>query len=276
MTDIALRPFTIDDLDAAVVLSEAERWPHRREDWAMLAGLSQGVVAVEGARVVGTAFLTPYGPDDGTVDMIIVDKALRGRGLGRRLVETVMSSVEGRRLRLVATADGLPLYRKLGFVDTGAISQHQGLAAATDAPEDVETSAPADRDAILALDHAAYGADRGDLLRHLLADGEALVLRDHDGVSGFAIARRFGRGVVVGPIVAPNVEAAQRLLAAHFATRTGAFLRVDTPTKTGLGPWLAERGLAQTGDGVAMLRGQTPERAASGPRTFALASQAFG
>lgn len=60
MSDILLEPFSDAHLEAAVRLSQAEKWPHRAEDWAMVVAASQGFVATTDERVVGTAFTTPF------------------------------------------------------------------------------------------------------------------------------------------------------------------------------------------------------------------------
>lgn len=276
MPAVQIRPFTADHLEAAVVLSGKEGWPHRTEDWALNAGLSHGYVAVADGRVVGTAFCTPFGDDVAMLDMIIVDETMRGRGLGRRLVETVIEAAGGRSLRLTATMAGLPLYSKLGFAEAGEILQHQGEVVAVAPPAGVVDANAEDGAAILALDRQAFGADRGRLFERLLDQGEAVVTREGGRLTGFAICRPFGRGAVVGPVVAPDGETARRLLAAHLSLRPGCFLRVDTPAETGLGPWLAERGLAHVGGGTTMTRGARPRIETSSARIFALTSQALG
>jgi hypothetical protein len=50
MTSIELVDFTPEHLEGAMLLSSQARWPHRREDWAMMLALSAGVVALEGDR----------------------------------------------------------------------------------------------------------------------------------------------------------------------------------------------------------------------------------
>jgi hypothetical protein len=55
MTRYSFHPFTSDHLDAAHGLSQAASWPHRRDDWQMLLGLSSGVVALRD----GVAFFAP-------------------------------------------------------------------------------------------------------------------------------------------------------------------------------------------------------------------------
>jgi hypothetical protein len=60
-----------------------------------------------------------------------------------------------------------------------------------------------------------------------------------------------------------------------IAQAAGRFLRVDTPTASGLAPWLAAWGMAHAGGGIQMRRGGSA--AVAGPlEAFALAAQALG
>jgi GNAT superfamily N-acetyltransferase len=260
-------------LDGAVALSRAEGWPYRPEDCALILGLSRGIAALDGDRLIGTALATPFEPA-GTLSMIIVARDWRNRGLARAMLERLMDG-DPRQWRLIATADGLPLYRKLGFVETHRIVQQQGPVAAIAAPEGVTWAEPDDTNAIAALDRAATGMDRAGLVEALAGAGRLAVIRDAGGLAGYAALRPFGRGEVAGPVVARDADDARRLLAFLFAGRPGAFLRVDTPEASGLGDWLAAQGLAPVGGGIAMTRGWAPA-AASEFQSFALAAQALG
>ncbi|MCM8735307.1 GNAT family N-acetyltransferase [Azospirillum sp. A1-3] len=252
----------------------------------MTLALSQGLVAVdaeapEGAHVVGTVLMTPYGEDAATINMVIVDEGWRGQGLGRRLMDEAMALAEDRPLRLVATTDGLPLYEKLGFREVGTVLQHQGEGGPVPpfATEDVTPAGANDRTAIAALDWQAFGADRGLLLERFAELGSFTLLRRNGNPVGFAALRDFGRGQVIGPAVAPDVDGAKALIGPIIAANPSKFLRVDTTADTGLGPWLADCGLRHVGGGIAMRR---PAPTASAPAaaapvsTFALASQALG
>jgi Acetyltransferase (GNAT) domain len=101
------------------------------------------------------------------------------------------------------------------------------------------------------------------------------VLERAGGLAGFAALRPFGRGEVIGPVVAGNADDAKALITSFLALRDGAFVRLDTDVTTGLGPWLVEQGLAHVDGGIAM---QRPVVATSVPRftTFALTGQALG
>ncbi len=118
---IELTTFGPEYLEAAIRLSRHAGWPHRLEDWQMALALSEGIVAVEDGRVVGTVLVTPYKRDCATINMVIVDEAVRGRGLGRKLMDAAFRIASDRPLRLVATAEGLPLYEKLGFGESDAV-----------------------------------------------------------------------------------------------------------------------------------------------------------
>lgn len=275
---IDLATFEESHLDGALLLSREAGWPHRREDWALVLSLSHGFVALQGDTVVGTAMLTPFGDAVATVNMVIVSSAMRGRGLGRRLMDAALAAAGTRECRLVATAEGLPLYEKLGFRSTHEISQHQGVvgqAAGLPAPG-ISWADPADFTALAELDRAALGLDRRPLLRLLTAAGRLAVLRERGRVTGYGALRLFGRGEVAGPVIAGSEQAAQAILSFFIAARPGAFLRVDTPSFAGLSPWLVAQGFAEVGGGIAMRRGNTASPPAGPRKPFALASQALG
>jgi predicted N-acetyltransferase YhbS len=269
--------FGPEHLEGAFLLSQQTGWPHRVDDWRMALALSAGFAALadQGNRVVGTVLVTPYQNDAATINMVIVEAASRGRGLGRRLMEAALALAGDRALRLVATEDGLALYEKLGFHKTGAIAQHQGRARSVPVAAGIRPSLPADIPAIAELDRMAYGADRTRLISHLAEIGRFAVLDRGDGLAGFSALRPFGRGEVVGPVVAGDADEAKALIAHFLASRTGALVRLDTDVTTHLGSWLAAQGLDQVDGGIAMRR---PVVASPAPpvTAFALANQAFG
>jgi GNAT superfamily N-acetyltransferase len=263
-------------LDGAVDLSRAAGWPHRRDDWALSLSVSTGVVALDGMRVVGTALMTPFGAASATINLIIVDQQLRGRGLGRRLTAAALTLAGDRTCRLVATADGLPLYEKLGFKATQEIYQHQGFVEVSQPLVGFEWAEKTSLPDLVALDRLAYGGDRQALLGQIAATGQFAVVRRAGAISGFAAVRPFGRGQVIGPVVAPDEEIARQLIRFVAASREGQFLRIDVPGDGGLSHWLEGLGFSHVGGGMAMTRGESRSRQPRATQTFALASQAFG
>jgi len=267
-TAIDLVPFIERHLPGALALSQAVGWPHRAEDWALSLSVSQGVAAVEGGRIVGTALCSLHGPV-ATLNMIIVADAMRGRGLGRQMMQRLIALAGDREMRLIATEEGKPLYRKLGFEECAQIVQLQGGAQAA-RPERPVQVGPVDPDTLAAMDRAASRMDRAPLLASIASRGVTLSTE-----GGFALLRAFGRGHVLGPVVARDAAAARSLMAAGATQMDGQFLRVDVIAAHGLAPYVETLGLSPVGGGTAMVQSPRP-RAESEYHTHALISQALG
>jgi GNAT superfamily N-acetyltransferase len=273
---ISLEPMEVEHLDGAVLLSREMGWPHRREDWELVLSVSEGIVALRDGRVVATTMMTPFGSDAAAINMVIVEKAMQGRGLGRKLMNAALEKAGARNARLVATKEGLPLYEKLGFVAVGEIGQYQGKALKAEAPANVFWARDDEHERISALDHAACGLDRSKLMSILREIAQFAVIRERGEVAAFAGLRAFGRGLVIGPLAATSDAQAKDLIQFMLSHHEGAFVRLDTERSNGLGAWLSERGLVHVGGGVPMRRGLKAERAETPYRTFALVNQALG
>jgi GNAT superfamily N-acetyltransferase len=273
---ISLEAMETEHLDGAVLLSREAGWPHRREDWELVLSVSEGIVALQDGRVVATTIITPFGSDAAAINMVVVDGAIRGRGLGRRLMDAALDKAGARNCRLVATKEGLPLYEKLGFVAVGEIVQHQGRALKVEAPANVSWARDNDYEKIGSLDRAASSLDRSKLMSVLRRVARFAVIREGGEVAAFAGLRAFGRGLVIGPVVASSSQQAKDLIQFLLAHHEGDFVRLDTELSTGLGPWLTQSGLVRVGGGIPMQRGPKVERAEAPYRTYALVNQALG
>lgn len=281
LSTLSILPMMPVHLAAAQALSAAVGWPHRLEDWAVVLGFGHGLAALDGEALVGTAVWWPMGAGAATLGMIIVAPERQGRGLGRRLMEAALAETGSRTVLLNATREGLPLYQKMGFEPTGAVCQHQGipLAVATATVPQGAFLRPLqgdDLDAVIELDRAACGLPRAAMLRALAAAGMGLVLDIDERTRGYALYRRFGRGHVIGPVVATDGESAKALIDTWIASHDAGFLRIDVPLASGLSAWLETRGLTKVSEVVTMARGAPPVTAPGAPRRFALASQALG
>jgi hypothetical protein len=94
-------------------------------------------------------------------------------------------------------------------------------------------------------------------------------------VAGYAIARRFGHGYVVGPVAAESAQDVRHLILAQLSTLHGQFVRIDIYAEHGLGDWLASVGLERVGYATAMVRGRRPVSDGTACM-YALANQSFG
>lgn len=265
-------------LHGALDLSAQAGWPHKKTDWEMSLTISEGIVGLENGRVIATVLMTPYGKDGATLNLVIVDESMRGQGLGRRLMAEALALAGDRTLHLIATQEGVPLYEKLGFVAHSEIIQCQVPAIQTAAPENVTPATSGEFDQIISLDRNAYGHDRSDLMHSMRTLAKFFVIREDGTVQAFAAVRDFGRGKVLGPVVARKQDEAKALINSILSRNTGQFVRIDTDATTGLAPWLEPRGLMHAGTGVAMVRSGELliEVAQRSHWIFALASQAFG
>lgn len=278
---VALRRMTLADLAAANALSEDIRWPHRPADWEQALRHGEGLVAERDGRIVGTGLRWRWGPRAATVGLIIVAPACQGRRIGHRLMSELLDGLQDSSVLLHATPDGRGLYERLGFVRTGELRQHQGTAQPTpliglDAGWRLRPATEADLPALHALDAGARGLRREALVDELFRDAEASVVLDHDGSArGFAMLRRFGRGHVIGPVVAPDAEGAKALIAHLSGLNAGRFTRIDIDFASGLAEWLESIGLLRVDAPTTMWRG-APLVTDPAMRLFAIATQALG
>jgi ribosomal protein S18 acetylase RimI-like enzyme len=279
--EIAIRPMAESDLDQLHQLSIGVGWPHRPEDWRLVIGLGHGIVACDAiGRVLGSAMWWPFGERFATVGMVITSPRLQAQGAGRELMEMIFAQTGTRDLRLNSTKAGYRLYRSLGFEPIGRIFQHQGKALPPSdpvaAPPGLRPVFPGDLDALVALDSSAYGADRRPALTALLPVSAGTLMEREGEVVGFALCRPFGRGHVVGPIVAEDDAMAIALFSQHAQAHQGDFLRVDTAQEQGaFGAFLESCGLTIFDTVTPMIRGRAhgPDSAA---RIYGLVNQALG
>ena len=257
-------------------LVAAVGWPHTRADLAALLALGRPwrASAPASGATVGVAVWWPMGPAHGRVGLVIVAPEQQGRGLGQALMSKVMADAGARSLTLLATEAGRPLYRKLGFETVGLSQRHQGTYAHRPVPgREIRRARPEDLNEIVALDGAVTGLDRAAMITQMFGAGHANVLWGKGRVTGYAIARPFGLGQVLGPLVAPGDADAEALFA---ATAGPGVLRVDRALEAeSLGRFLAAHDLPGHEISHAMTRGVPPQ--ASGPaRVFSMAGHAWG
>ena len=274
-----LVPFARSHLEGALKLSQEMSWPYRLEDWDVALQLGKGFVLERAGTVIGTAAWWPYGETHASAGMIIVAKAAQGRGYGARLMDALLTSAGPRTIALNSTAEGITLYRRRGFVPTGIIiHQHQGIPSVThEAPRSglLRPMAASEFEAIARLDRAATGLERRQMLNRLFDSGDGYVLLRDGVLRGYAISRLFGRGHVIGPVVAESPTDARALIECTIARLGPVFVRIDTPASSQLGEWFESIGLQRVSDATTMVLG-TPAPWTGPARLFALANQSFG
>jgi GNAT superfamily N-acetyltransferase len=279
-----IRLLGADDLKRCVALSVDRGWAPERAKWSLLLAACEvfGVDAPDGVGLAGAVVLTRWGAGYAAVGMMLVAARYGRRGLGRALMEHLLRAAgDDTTVTLFATDLGRPLYEKLGFQPVRRSVAFTGRFRAAPAhdnskklavPGVIRDAADADLAAILDLDQAAFGADRGRILTRLPAFADRIVVLEHGdpaarGVAGYAAAWRNGpASTVIGPLVAPDGAAARRLVTELAAGRSTP-VRLDLdPDRPELPGWADARGLEPAGRAnVVMARGSlaprgTPER----------------
>ncbi|AZO75769.1 MAG: GNAT family N-acetyltransferase [Mesorhizobium sp.] len=276
------------ELDRLHTLSLSVGWPHRAEDWQFLRESGQGFVALdEIGRVLGSAMWFPHGADFATVGMVITSPRLQTLGAGQWLMKRVFENVAGRDLRLNATRAARRLYLSLDFQPEKTVYQCQGIARVPTAGGpaetrgDIRTLDARDVPAGIALDAAGFGVRRSALIEKLFAHSAGYGLFRGNKLTAFALCRPFGRGHVVGPVVAESDADAVATVRPHVVDHSGSFLRVDTHVDNGeFAAFLSHAGMPVFDTVLTMSLGKRLADFAAGgsamPKTYALASQTLG
>lgn len=286
--DMRIADLSTTDLDQLHALSISVGWPHRAEDWQLLREIGEGIVAMdEIGRIMGSAMWFPYDVHFATIGMVITSPRLQSNGAGQWLMGHVLDRLEGRDLGLNATRAARRLYQSLNFTREGTVYQCNGEAIAPpelDPPVGSVLRAlePGDLDAIVELDKAAFGADRRILLARLLTCSKGIGLMRGGKIEAFSLCRPFGRGHVIGPVVAAGDEDAIAVVHPHATRHAASFLRLDTREKDGrFSEFLSRCGLPVYDTVTTMSLGRRWLAVRQGdaprePRTYALASHTLG
>ncbi len=278
--NIAYRRMTEADLPSAYGLTQAANWAHRLEDWQLLYRVGCGFVAHENGAMVGSGLCWKFGTMHAALGMIVVSPQRQGKGIGRELMNLILAELGARCTMLTATPAGQPLYEKLGFVPIGMVIQHQGTMQRTTpltlAPgERLRPVVASDLPEMVTLLQRALGMPRDDVMAQVLDVADGVLLEKDGKALGFSIVRRFGRGHMIGPVVAPDTERAKALIAHWSHAHADCFVRVDVTGDSGLSDWVDSLGLVTGEPGVRMVRGQAPVPDGT-VKQYAILSQATG
>lgn len=278
--DIKLAQMCSDDIDHLHELSLSVRWPHRATDWKELMTMGEGFVARDSmGRLVCSMMYFPMSTQFASIGMGISSPRLQSLGAGQWLAEHIESQLKGSTVYLFATKDSMQLCLSFGFKILQPVFHFNGFAKATITPETafkVQTLQSEDYHEVEKLDTAAMGFNRGRLIKHLLSISQGQVIYENGKLRAFALHRVFGRGHVIGPIVAENEEQAVALINPIINTLSGQFVRVDTYLNSGyFVEYLSQANLTLHETATKMVRGELPTPSGS-VTTVALASQALG
>lgn len=281
--ELAAKDINEVDVKLLHALSIGVGWPHRPKDWNFLRRAGHGIVAVDGiGRVFGSAMWFPHGQEFATIGLVITSPRTQAQGTGRWLMEQVFERCGDRNLSLNSTDAAYHLYLSLGFTKEAVVYLWQGevvstIPAVPVLDGELRSLSAENVEEIAALDERAFGTNRQKLLA-LLAEGASIcVLRRGGETVGYSMNREFGRGHVIGPIIASNDCDAIHLTAVHLRDLVGRFARVDTREQTGpFADFLQQSRLAMSETVTTMSKGRRfLNRKENEPWVYGLAGHAL-
>lgn len=203
-----IRDMNHEDVSLAIESISAEGWGHTRIDLERILTLSPDSNFIWESDGVTRGFLTSLIYETtSAVGHVLVLKESRGRQIGKNLVKTLLERLDSRGIKsvvLFATEDGVKLYRRFGFVDTGEMmsvglyvrDRERSLLSqkCTRVSED-------DLDELVDMDAKTYGDNRVALIKRLYSDfpEHCFKLEKAGAIVGFAFGRRTPIGFDIGP-----------------------------------------------------------------------------
>lgn len=215
---LKIRAMTAGDIPLGLELCRLAGWNQTHADWQRLLTLSPDSVFVAEYkdRPCATACATRYGTNTAWIGMVLVHPDFRRRNIGSSLMRHCIECLKTRRvasIKIDASDQGRPVYLRLGFDDERPICRYEGPRPAESRPHP-ECRAISDDlwPGIAACDVRAFGADRLKLLKLLSGHGPAVAIPGPQGVVGYGFARKGLHASFIGPVVALDIAAAQKIV----------------------------------------------------------------
>lgn len=229
-----LREEQIGDI---VALSSYIGWDYNREEVETIfnSGIVYGVWN-EKKELIASAAIILYGEALASIGMVIVHPDYKGRGIGKVITNSCMNSVSARTpIMLIATDEGKPLYKKIGFRVVSYVSKYicnsyNANHKCAEAEEYMMGYKEEDLEGIIKIDEGAFGTSRNEFLKQrIMQSDQCVVVKDtKENVVGYGISIQTPENKIIGPIVAKNDAMAMRIVHALARGHNGK-LRMDVP-----------------------------------------------
>lgn len=213
MEGTRIRRLEARDIDAAIALTDLEAWGYTREDFRRLLALApDGCFAAErNGRVVAVLTTTTY---DGLsfLGAVIVAPELRGKGVGKEMMEATLTHLRATRVRTVrlnAYLNAIPFYERLGFHGEYEVIRWHGHAVARGKVRGIRPIRRDDLPGLARMDATYFGANRHTLLTRLAGEFSPTFLVAERGgrTRGFIVGNPSGDACEIGPwVVEPQAD----------------------------------------------------------------------
>ncbi|MEK6518046.1 GNAT family N-acetyltransferase [Bacillus thuringiensis] len=235
--EIRVERLSKEQIGDIVALSSYIGWDYNREemDTVFNSGIVYGVWN-ERKELIASAAIILYGEALASIGMVIVHPDYKGRGIGKVITNSCMSSVSAQTpIMLIATDEGKPLYEKLGFRVVSYVSKYICNSynvnhKCAENEECMMVYKEGDLEGIIKIDEGAFGTSRNEFLKQRIMQSEqCVVVKDtEENVVGYGISIQTPENKIIGPVVAKNNAMAMRIVH-DFARGHNGKLRMDVP-----------------------------------------------
>ncbi|MFJ3390765.1 GNAT family N-acetyltransferase [Lysinibacillus sp. NPDC086135] len=276
--------FDANDIPGLIDLSDSVGWDYDESEirTVMMSGKIFGHKNAEG-NIVSSAAIITYDTNLASIGMVIVHENYRGLGLGKLVTQKCIESVsQHTAIMLVATKDGEPLYKKIGFTTVDYVhkylaDKYSGAHNLTSNDFTIEDYNESDFAEIVRLDAAAFGDKRSNFLRNRINQAKhCSVVRDHQtNIIGFGLSIQGPIHLILGPIIAPDSITASLIINTLAKDHHGK-LRMDVPSgHAEMIKWLEQNGFTEANRPPVMIL-HAEEMPTRNNTLFAIAAQIFG
>lgn len=276
--------FDANDIPGLTDLSDSVGWDYDESEiqTVMMSGKIFGHKNAKG-EIVSSAAIITYDTNLASIGMVIVHENYRGLGLGKLATQKCIESVsEHTAIMLVATKDGEPLYKKMGFTTVDYVHKYltenyigaHNLASNEYIIEDFNENDFAE---IVSLDVAAFGDNRSNFLRNRIKQSKrCVVVRDHyANIIGFGLSVLGPINLILGPIIAPDSKTASLIINTLAKNHHGK-LRIDVPSgHAEFIKWIERSGFIEANRPPIMIL-HAEKMPTRNNTLFAIAAQIFG
>ncbi|HGH1671487.1 GNAT family N-acetyltransferase [Bacillus thuringiensis] len=235
--EIRVERLSKEQIGDIVALSSYIGWDYNREeiDTVFNSGIVYGVWN-ERKELIASAAIILYGEALASIGMVIVHPDYKGRGIGKVITNSCMSSVSAQTpIMLIATDEGKPLYEKLGFRVVSYVSKYicNSYNVNHKCAENegcMMVYKEGDLEGIIKIDEGAFGTSRNEFLKQRIMQSEqCVVVKDtEENVVGYGISIQTPENKIIGPVVAKNNAMAMRIVH-DLARGHNGKLRMDVP-----------------------------------------------
>ena len=233
----AVRPMQLADVEFLHRVVSIAGWNQIDTDWRRYIHFEPAgcFIAEYNDLPVGTVTTLCYESKIGWIGMLIVDPQARGLGIGSTLMRHAIDYLQHRVqvIKLDATLQGFPVYKKLGFKEEFEIIKLEGKGENL-SPADLPNISFELLPKIIEFDKVAFGASRETVLKQLLEEYQKFTFYEmhHGEIFGYIMATRGRHFWHIGPWVAKKPGIAENLLNALLMTGRGNRFIVDVPRVT--------------------------------------------